>query len=64
VLQIVDPLVRGILSAGIKMCWGATVADVHLSHTGFLSSLELKRTIGMCHVAYVDVVCASAARCV
>jgi hypothetical protein len=48
VLQIVDPLVRGILSAGIKMCWGAAVADVHLSHTGFLSSLELKRTIGTC----------------
>jgi hypothetical protein len=64
VLQIVDPLVRGILSAGIKMCWGAAVADVHLSHTGFLSSLELKRTIGTCHVAYVNIVCASAAWCV
>lgn len=44
--QIVDPLVRGILSAGIKMCWGFVVADVHMSHTGFLSSLELKRTVG------------------
>jgi hypothetical protein len=37
-------LVKGVLSAGIKMCWGFTVAEVHLSHTGFLSSLELKRT--------------------
>ena len=37
---------KGILSAGVKMCWGFTVADVHLSHTGFLNSLELKRTIG------------------
>jgi hypothetical protein len=44
-LQITDPLVKGVLSAGIKMCWGFTVAEVHLSHTGFLSSLELKRTI-------------------
>lgn len=44
--QIVDPLVKGILSSGVKMCWGFTVADVHLSHTGFLCSLELKRTIG------------------
>lgn len=36
---------RGVLSSGIKMCWGATVADVHMSHTGFLNSLELKRTV-------------------
>jgi hypothetical protein len=44
-VQITDPLVKGVLSAGIKMCWGFTVAEVHLSHTGFLSSLELKRTL-------------------
>lgn len=43
-LQIYDPLLKGILSIGVKMCWGFGVADVHMSQTGFLNSIELKRS--------------------
>lgn len=42
--QILEPLLKGILSVGIKMCWGFGVAEVHMSHTGFLSSVELRRS--------------------
>ncbi|KAJ1433137.1 hypothetical protein B484DRAFT_478475 [Ochromonadaceae sp. CCMP2298] len=42
--SVTDVLLKSALSAGVKMCWGCDVAETHLSHTGFLSSVELRRT--------------------
>jgi hypothetical protein len=39
-----DPLLKGVKTVGVKMCWGFGVADVHMSQTGFLNSIELKRS--------------------
>mmetsp|Transcript_16681 Transcript_16681/g.28251 ORF Transcript_16681/g.28251 Transcript_16681/m.28251 type:complete len:1262 (-) Transcript_16681:1911-5696(-) len=41
---ITDPLMKAVLSVGVKMCWGFKVADVHMSRTGFLEGVELTRS--------------------
>ena len=41
---------KGLLSVGVKMCWGFGVAEVHMSHTGFISSVELRRSSELRHL--------------
>lgn len=44
-MQITEPLVKGLLSVGVKMCWGFAVSEATLSKAGFLESVDLQRVL-------------------
>ena len=36
-------ILNGLATTGVKICWGCKISEVHLAHTGFLSSVEVKK---------------------
>jgi len=40
-------VLRGLQSTGVKIYWGYAVSEIHLAHTGFLSSVEVKKASTM-----------------
>ena len=34
---------RGLQATGVKVYWGYAVSEIHLAHTGFLSSVEVRK---------------------
>jgi hypothetical protein len=35
---------KGLLSVGVKICWGFGVAEVVMTHAGFVGSIEIRRS--------------------
>lgn len=50
VLKVSTVILNNLLSTGVKICWGHTIAEVHLAHTGFLSSVEVKKKLSSSNI--------------